>query len=276
MPIDGDRLADRLGDYPIQVYDSTPNTADWIREQGHEGAPEGAYAVADELTAARGRSGDAWAAPSGGVWANVLLRPSFGPQHVGRLTFAGGLATLDTVRAFGIEAGLKWPNDVVVVRDGVEHKLAGVLPEAVVDGVPIAGKPVDEALADPQELAFATLGVGINADLAPADLAVDRPVTTMRAETGEAVDVTDVAATLHERLLARASAVGTVDGFAEMLDAWRTATVTLGHRVRATLSDGVEVEGEATGIGADGALLIDTDGGTVAVTEGECERVRQV
>jgi BirA family biotin operon repressor/biotin-[acetyl-CoA-carboxylase] ligase len=276
MPLDADRLAERLGDQPLQVYESTPNTADWIREQGHEGAPAGAYAVADELTAARGRTGADWAAPAGGVWANVLLRPSFGPRHVGRLTFAGGLAALDTVRAFDIEAGLKWPNDVVVVRDGVEHKLAGVLPEAVVDGVPIAGKPVDEALSDPQELVFATLGVGINADLAPEDVGVDRPVTTMRAETGGPVDVTDVAATLHERLLARASAVETADGFADTLDAWRAATVTLGHRVRATMSDGPEVEGEATGVGEDGALLIDTGDGTVAITEGECERVRQV
>jgi BirA family biotin operon repressor/biotin-[acetyl-CoA-carboxylase] ligase len=98
----------------------------------------------------------------------------------------------------------------------------------------------------------------------------------MRAETGGPVDVTDVAATLHERLLARASAVETADGFADTLDAWRAATVTLGHRVRATMSDGPEVEGEATGVGEDGALLIDTGDGTVAITEGECERVRQV
>lgn len=276
MPIDRDRLRERLGEVPLRVYGSTPNTADWVRERGHEGAPAGAYAVADELTAARGRTGDAWAAPSGGVWANVLLRPGFGPRHVGRLTFAGGLAALDTVREFGVEAGLKWPNDVVVVRDGVEHKLSGVLPEAVVDGVPVAGKPVDEALADPGELEFATLGVGVNADLDPADIGVDRPVTTLRAERGEPVDTTEVAAVLHARVLARAVSVETDAGFTELLEEWRGATVTLRERVTATLADGRTVEGRATGLADDGALLVNTGDGEVAVTEGETETLRRV
>ena len=41
------------------------------------------------------------------------------------LSLAGGIAAVECARAFGAEAGLSWPNDVVCD----ERKLAGVLAE---------------------------------------------------------------------------------------------------------------------------------------------------
>lgn len=293
-------LADRLV-VPVTVLDSTPDTSARLRRRAREGAPHGTFAVANELTAARGRTGSAWAAPPGGVWSSTLLYPDLDPERAGRLTIAGGLATVEMARSFGVDAWLKWPNDVVVDRDradaiasersdapAVERsdatgaptpdrrpKLAGVLTEAVVDAVPIAGKPVDEALDEPGDLECVILGVGVNADLAPGDLETDRPVATMREETGGPVDRTEVAAALHERLLDRAAQVETDDGFAAALDDWRALTVTLGERVRVERrGDAEPLVGRAIDVDERGALVVETDGGTEAVSEGNCERVR--
>lgn len=273
-------LSARLG-VPVTVFDATPDTSGYLRRRVPD-APHGAFAVADELTAARGRSGDAWAAPSGGLWSSTLLYPEFGPEHVGRLTFAGGLAACEACRSVGVDARLKWPNDVVVegaasARDDADpdarYKLAGVLTEAVVDAVPVVGKPVDEALDDPGDLEAVVVGVGINADLDPADLAVERPVTTLRAEVGS-VDRTAVAARLHERLLARSEEVGSTEGFDAVLDGWREHAVTLGERVVVETTAG-KFEGTATDVTRSGALRVETSEEERVVTPADCERVRR-
>lgn len=272
--MDADRLTTEI-DAPVEVFGETTNTTDTIRARGRAGAPHGTFAVAEALTSAVGRSGSEWSAPPGGVWSSTLLRPSFGPEHVGRLTFAGGLAVAEAVEAFGVDARLKWPNDVVVTHDDREYKLAGVLTEAVVDDTIIAGKPVDEALEDPGTLQFVVMGIGINADLDPDELSTDRRATTMRAEVGS-VDPTDVAIALHEHLLSRAEDAETADGFAAVLSAWRERATTLGERVSVQRRDGSVFEGVASDLRADGALVVETDDGEETVTEGDVERLRRV
>ena len=308
--MDESRLRERV-DAPVTHLDSTPSTNDRARRLGHEDAPHGAVVVADEQTASRGRNGSAWAAPAGGVWLSVVLRPDVSAAHVGRLTFAAGVAVAETVEQFGVDTDIKWPNDVLVSEakegksgaesDGVlvseakegksghlsddgpaggtsgAGKLAGVLTEAVVDDIPVAGKPVDEVLpgTDPAnaDLSFVVLGVGLNADLDPARIDADREVATMREVVGS-VDPTEVAAALHDRLLDRASDVETAAGFASVLDAWRERSRTLGERVRVDRRTEESIEGVAVRVTETGALVVETASGEVAVTEGECRRLR--
>lgn len=269
--MDESTLRERV-DAPVRVVESAPNTSDWVRRRGRDGAPEGTFAVANELTAAVGRSGDAWSAPPGGVWCSTLLRPDIDAGSVGRITLTGGLAVCAICRSRGVDARLKWPNDVVVPRDGRPAKLAGVLTEAVVDDVPVAGKPVEAAPGEGGDLQFVVCGVGLNADLAP-DLDADRPVTTLRAECDE-VDRFGVAVDLHAALLDLTDAVGTEAGFADLLDEYRERSATLGEEVRVRRSDG-DVVGKAVDVTATGALVVETADGRETVSEGECERLRR-
>jgi BirA family biotin operon repressor/biotin-[acetyl-CoA-carboxylase] ligase len=277
MPVDPAALADRI-DAPLRHRETIPSTNDVARAAGREGAPHGTFVVADEQTAGRGRTGNVWASPPGGVWSSTLVRPDFAPSHVGRLTFAGGLAAAETVESFGADARLKWPNDVVVDAGGERAKLCGVLTEAVVDEVPVAGKPVDDVLpgTDPEaaDLSFAVLGIGVNASLDPDDLDVDRTVTTLRREVGD-TDETAVAATLHDRLLDWCARVETSEGFEDAVDAWRERSATLGERVRVSRRNDDAVVGEAVAVTERGALVLDTENGRETVTEGECERLRR-
>ena len=279
MTVDPDELRARL-DAPLVHRETVPSTNDIARAEGRDGAAHGTFVVADEQTAGRGRTGNVWASPPGGVWSSTLVRPDFAASHVGRLTFAGGLAAAETVEAFGLDARLKWPNDVVVDRDdGTRAKLCGVLTEAIVDEVPVAGKPVDDVLpgTDPEsaELSYAVLGIGVNASLDPGDLDVgDREVTTLREEVG-AVDPTEVAATLHDRLLDWVGRVATDDGFAAAVDAFRERSATLGERVEVTRRNDDPVVGEAVAVTAQGALVVDTGEQRVDVREGECRRLRR-
>lgn len=269
--MDESELVARI-DAPVEVHGSIPNTTDRIRQLARDGAPHGAMAVADELTAANGRNGRAWSAPSGGSWSSTLLRPAFGPEHVGRLTFAAGVAVAEAVGSFGPETTLKWPNDVLV--DGA--KIAGILTESVHGGIPVAGKPVDEVFPeDGPALDYVSLGVGINANVDPAAIDADREVTTMRDEIGESVDTLELAARLHEDLLDRCAQASTAEGFRELLDDWRTYSETLGSDVRIERRGASAVEGRARDVTDTGALVVEADTDTVVVTEGECRRLRR-
>lgn len=270
--IDPDRLHEEI-DAPVEHRKSMGSTNDLLRRLARDGAPEGTTVVADELTAARGRNGRPWSSPPGGVWTSVLVRPSFGADHVGRLTFAGGVAVAETVAAALDDdaARLKWPNDVTVNGE----KIAGVLTEAVFDGVPVSGKPVDEVFADAPPPEFVVLGIGINADLDPETLDVDRPVTTLRAATGGPVDPTAVAATLHERLLARCQQVETATGFRAVLDAWRRRSATLGTSVCVERRGASDVDGVAVAVNDRGALMVEVEGDQIEVTASECQRLRR-
>ncbi|WP_232701322.1 biotin--[acetyl-CoA-carboxylase] ligase [Halobacterium wangiae] len=277
MTVDPAELRERV-DAPLVHRERCPSTNDLARAEGRDDAPHGTFVVADEQTAGRGRTGNVWVSPPGGVWSSTLVRPTFDASHVGRLTFAGGLAAAETVEAFGVDARLKWPNDVVVDDEGERAKLCGVLTEAVVDEVPVAGKPVDEVLpgTDPAdaELSFAVLGVGVNADLDADALDVDRRVTTLREEVGT-VDMTDVAATLHERLLEWVARVESDAGFESAVEAWRERAATLGERVRVQTRDGDVVTGEAVAVTERGALVVQRGDSRVELSEGECARLRR-
>ncbi|SEO96334.1 BirA family transcriptional regulator, biotin operon repressor / biotin-[acetyl-CoA-carboxylase] ligase [Halogranum amylolyticum] len=285
--MDSETLTDRL-DAPVEVHGSIPNTTDELRRLAHDGAPHGTTVVADELTAARGRTGSAWSAPSGGLWTSTLVRPSFDADHVGRLTFAAGVAVADAVSSLGVDARLKWPNDVLVSNanesqsarsaDDVlvaEKKLAGVLTESVHDGVPVAGKPVDEVFPDGDApLDYVILGIGVNANVDPTAVEADRPVTSLRAATGDDVDRTELAVRLHENLLRRCRQAESDDGFAAVLDDYRAASETLGRTVRIERRGRASVEGIARDVTETGALVVETGEETVVVTEGECRRLR--
>lgn len=273
--VDPDRLEARL-DAPLVHADRMGSTNDRARRLAAEGATNGTLVVADRQTAGRGRTGNVWVSPPGGIWTTTVLRPELTAAAAGRLTVAGGVAAAEAVAAAGADPSLKWPNDVLLGTG----KVGGVLTELVVEGIPVAGKPVSAVLpgTDPDEatLDAVLLGIGINADLDPAALEMDREVATLRAAVG-GVDPTDVAATLHDAVLRWAERVEDRAGFEELLDRYRELDATLGRRVRVAIRGGSEtLVGEAVALTEDGALVVETDEGRRTVTEGECERLRPV
>jgi BirA family transcriptional regulator, biotin operon repressor / biotin---[acetyl-CoA-carboxylase] ligase len=132
------------------------------------------------------------------------------------------------------EAAIKWPNDIWLQR----RKVAGIL----VEGRPQEG--------------WAVLGVGVNVHEAPP---LD-DVTSL----GGAIGVEELLARVLvalDRWLRRP--------LPEVLAAWRSRDALLGQRVR--WENG---RGKGAGIDEDGALLVDTDAGRVALQAGEVHLLR--
>ena len=239
-------------DAPIEVeyHDSLPSTNARARELAAGGATDVAV-VADEQTGGRGRLDRGWVSPPGGIWLSVLCCPDLPPAHAPILTLAAAVAATETAREAGVDARIKWPNDLLVPSgngsDDGDRKLAGILTEM-------------EGEAD--RLSWVVVGIGINVDTA----GLPAGATGLLARTDE-VD----RRTFVQRLLERFDALR--DDPKAVLGAWREHALTIGQRVRVeTPTDGIV--GEAIDIEFPGSLVVETDDGRVRVHAGDCEHLR--
>ncbi|MHA7987287.1 biotin--[acetyl-CoA-carboxylase] ligase [Rathayibacter sp. CAU 1779] len=219
--------------------------------------PEFSVLATDVQTAGRGRLGRSWSAPPGTMLAtSVLLRPEaaglVASESLGWLPLLAGLSMTRALRASGVEAELKWPNDILIGARKVCGILAEVLPNRAV-----------------------IIGAGVNLSMTEAELPVPT-ATSMFIEGGE---------TSPDLVLSRYLAVlkGTFSPFAGaggdadasgIRDAVRAACTTLGQRVRVQLPGAADLVGVAVDIDGTGRLLIDADGRRTAVSAGDVTHLR--
>lgn len=123
-------LAARLKCPQCVVLDRTPSTNDVLSELAEQAAPAGTVVIADEQIEGRGRGNNRWHSIKGrGVLLSFLVRPK-SAMPTGVLALRVGLVVLESLDTLGVEAKLKWPNDIVV--GGL--KVCGILCEARWDG----------------------------------------------------------------------------------------------------------------------------------------------
>jgi len=128
--IERKRLEALLKDCPIgqqlilrEVTDSTNLD---IQRAAQENAVHGTVAVGEQQTAGKGRRGRAWVSPPGeNLYFSMLLLPEFDADRASMVTLVMALAVARAVRDAGMDAEIKWPNDVVIRG----KKVCGILTE---------------------------------------------------------------------------------------------------------------------------------------------------
>lgn len=204
--------------------------------------------LADHQTAGRGRRGRVWRTPlAGGLCLSVSWQFADTPAELAALTLAVGVVVRRALaRVAGLEIALKWPNDLV----WDERKLGGILLEMT---------------AEAQGRCHVVAGIGINFSL---------PQEMLAALSDWPRGAVDLATALHGPPPSRlATAAALVDGLADLFadyahegfaayrSDWRAADFLKGRSVQLDESGGAIV-GTALGIEADGALIVETAGGT--------------
>jgi BirA family transcriptional regulator, biotin operon repressor / biotin---[acetyl-CoA-carboxylase] ligase len=244
----------------VEVHEALASTQERARVLARAGTPHGTLVVAGIQTGGRGRLGRRWGSPAGGLWMSLVLRPGLGACFASRITQTSAVGVARALREIGVEARIKWPNDLLVGG----KKICGILAESGIRNIP---GPAKEA-----RLEYAVLGVGMNANLDPEDLGVpDREVTTIRSELGRDVDPLILLRALLSNL---DNELGRITYFEAVLEAWRNLNCTLGERVRVRRY-GETVEGRAVDLTREGGLLLATGEATVEVFEGEIEHLQQ-
>jgi BirA family biotin operon repressor/biotin-[acetyl-CoA-carboxylase] ligase len=282
----------------VQVVEETGSTNADLLARARSGAGEGLVLVAEAQTSGRGRMGRRWiSSPRRALTFSVLLRPAVPAGRLGWAPLLAGVAVASALqRTAGVDARLKWPNDVLV--DGA--KIAGILAErwgnAIVIGTGInvlqqrGELPVPTAtslLVAQGARAAAARGAGVAAVQAagagPAAQAAEAAQVRGAGPAEGAADGPD----MRERLL-----TAVLDELARWYRAWldqpqpgdadgcglrgeylrRSGTV--GAAVTVMLPGGQNLTGMAAGIDAAGRLEIRTGTGLVQVSAGDVVHLR--
>ncbi|WP_375480916.1 biotin--[acetyl-CoA-carboxylase] ligase [uncultured Jatrophihabitans sp.] len=254
-PLDPDRIRAAAGPaWPVvRVVERTTSTnADLVADAE---IADRTVLAAEEQTAGRGRLDRSWLAPPrSALLFSVALRPSVPVRHWGWLPLLGGVATVEAVRSVaGVDAMLKWPNDVLV--DG--RKVAGILAQS-------SGE-------------MAVLGIGLNVSLTEAELPVPTATSLQLAGATGTLDRSAVLGGVLARLDAWLVRWSAADGDAStsgLADAYRAVCSTLGADVRVSLGDGRVLEGRARDVDDLGRVVVDAPDGVHAVSAGDVEHLR--
>jgi len=226
----------------LRLTDSTNERA---RALALRGAPHGTLVTASEQSDGRGRQGRRWSAPAGSCLLMSLLVRS----PPGLLPLVAAVAVCEVA---GEQAQIKWPNDIVVARDGGLAKLAGIL---------IEGRPQEQ---------WAVLGVGLNVALRLEDLPAELQgsAATLGAGTDEIEPTLKrLLGALERRLAEPAEAT---------LEAWRLRDALREREISwsAPGRDHAAEHGLAQGIDGAGRLIVALgDGAHRALDAGEVHLV---
>jgi BirA family biotin operon repressor/biotin-[acetyl-CoA-carboxylase] ligase len=220
----------------IHYFDQLDSTMEMARNKARRGCPNFTVVIAGLQTQGRGRMDRNWISPEGGLYFTLVLRPDIPAVMSPRVNFAASLVLAHTLRdVCGIDARVKWPNDILV--NG--QKISGMLSEL-------------EAAED--QVANINIGIGINMNnQAPPDLPT---ATSVRFLKGESISRKKFLAEFLDRLEAKMNS----QDFSTVIDEWKLISATLGQDVRIVSRHEV-TEGNAVDVDPNGALIVETQNG---------------
>ena len=197
--------------------------------------------ISEQQTAGRGRQGKEWYSPNAG---NIYMTIKFRDKNPAPLSLIIGLLiseAMDSVSGQKINAGLKWPNDLLINK----KKICGILIES-------------EMSADEVEF---IVGIGINYSLPKKE--------SWWGEIGELADI------LPREKLMNSILQNIIDykenGYKNWKDAWEKRCMHIGIELKALSNNQKETDiGIFNGINEEGKMLLQTERGLKIISSGEC------
>ena len=217
------------------------------KQEADNGAAEGTLVVTDMQTAGRGRRGRSWNSPAGvNLYFTLILKPVYQPDKAAMVTLVMALAVAEGISlTCGMEAEIKWPNDVVV--NG--KKVCGILTEMNVEH---------------GQIQCVAVGVGVNVGLQEFPPEIADKAASLEAECGKPVSRAALAANIlnafekyYESFLQELS-------LSCIRDKYNRRLVNRDREVRVLDPQG-EFQGIARGINEFGELLVERDDGSVTI-----------
>lgn len=235
----------------VVYLESTQSTNEEAKKIAREGAEEGTIVVAEEQITGHGRLARGFYSPfAKGIWFSLILRPKFFPMEASKCTLLAAVGVCRGIRRMGLaDAGIKWPNDILVHG----KKLVGIL---------------TLMSASMEKIDYIIMGIGINTGIKKNEFPEDfREGATSFLNEGINVSRKDLlAAILGE--LEKEYSIAQNEGFDKVPDDWRALSVTLGQEVRVIFGDD-SYTGKAVDIDRDGCLLVNTGSEVKRVIAGD-------
>lgn len=226
----------------IFYFDTVTSTMDVAAELAAKGLPEGTLIAAETQTKGRGRLGRQWSSPKHkGIYVSLIFRPNIPPIEAPMLTLLAAVSICEAVKeATGLDAKIKWPNDILIHN----KKLCGLL---------------TELSAETDRIKHVVIGMGLNVNNDSKSLV--EAATSLKEQRKEHVNRVD----LLQEILRRVETnyfIFQKQGNSVIADKWRAYNITLGKRVKISAHK-EHMEGDAVDIDNDGGLLLRNNSGLI-------------
>jgi BirA family biotin operon repressor/biotin-[acetyl-CoA-carboxylase] ligase len=179
----------------------------------------------------------------------VLLKPDISPMEASQLTLVAGLAIAETIRDMtGLDAKIKWPNDVIAQG----KKIVGIL---------------TEMSASMESISYVAVGIGINVNTEKFSEELEEKAASIYMLTGKKFERAKIISEFMKKFMPMYNAF-CKNGFAEFCEKYNSLCINIGNEVRAE-QRGKVIKGRATGVDSDGCIKIETEDGCVKIMCGE-------
>jgi BirA family biotin operon repressor/biotin-[acetyl-CoA-carboxylase] ligase len=238
------------------------STNDYAKKIAAENEKEGAVIIAGDQTKGRGRLGRHWSSGEHkGVWMSVILKPDIPSERIQIITLAAAVAVVKTIKnLYGIETGIKWPNDIIL--DG--KKVCGIL---------------TEMNCEADRINYIVVGIGLNVCMEKADFpkGYREKATSLLIYSNKNKDKHKLMQKFARSEIIKRILVELEDAYiklnkneiAGIIKEWKNFSVTLGREVK-VISRNSEFSCIAKDISEDGKLVVECPNGSVKyISSGE-------
>lgn len=246
------RMQTKWAGHPVTFYSQINSTNLQAKLDAENGAEQGALVVADMQTAGRGRRGRSWCSPAGtNVYFTLLLKPEYAADKASAVTLVMAMAVVEGIReTCGVEAGIKWPNDIVIGG----KKVCGMLTEMSVER---------------DYIHYVVIGVGVNVGLQEFAPEIAATATSLQQECDRKVPRAALTANIMKAFEKYYQTFLETLDMSGLLEDYNRLLVNRGKEVRVLDPKG-EFTGISRGINRLGELLVErSDGNVEPVYAGE-------
>ena len=210
-----------------------------VEAAGH-GYHHGDAVIAIRQTAGRGQRGHNWCSePGENLTFSIVLEPKFPVEQYFLLSEVIALGVVDTLEFYGIDARIKWTNDIYVG----DSKICGML--------------IENTMTD-NLITYSVSGIGLNVNQTVFPEWVPNPCS-MRSVTDCKYRVMDVFSLLYNKIAIRYEMLGRGDQ-ANIREAYNKLLYRKGCESRFLIPNEGEVSGTIEGVSDDGRLRVEIGG----------------
>ena len=236
----------------IVYKEVTSSTNADVRRMAEDGAKNGLLVVADGQTLGKGRRGREWGSPKGtNLYFSMLLKPNFSPDKASMVTLVAAYSVAAVIREnTGLDAKIKWPNDIVVDK----KKVCGILTEMSME-------------RDYIHHIVVGIGINVNEEEFPSEL--EGMATSLKNEKGSIVSRANLLSDILLQFETDYATFLEAESLKPFVDEYNKMLVNKGSLVKVLDPKG-EFSGIAGGIGEDGMLIVFKENGQIeTVSAGE-------
>ncbi len=230
----------------IHYHERLESTMITAKQLARKGCPPFSVVIAEQQEQGRGRLKRNWVSDPGGLYFTLILRPQIPVVMMSRIGFAASLCLAELLQSeLGIDARVKWPNDILVN----EKKICGMLSEMEMES---------------DLVSFLNISIGLNVNNQPSQK--ESKAVSVREILGKVVPRKSILSSFLDRMQKELAQ----PDLEQVIPRWKKQTITLGRRVK-VVTTSETWEGIARDVDENGALLLEQEDHSIKkVFFGDC------